>query len=158
MTGGVAGTLAGRLWPLLKLIVPAILLYYILTRKARHMATFTLDQLKSDVEKNYATLTIEVGKDDKIELRNILRIDKAPRAEIMAQLDKLDKVQKNEDIGQGEQLEETTKIARDIVSRAAGKRGEDLLAVIGDDDALLMEILSKWTEATQAGEAENSSD
>ena len=158
MTGGVTGRLAGRLWPLLKLIAPAILLYYILTRKARPMATFTLDQLKADVEKNYATLSIEIGADDKIELRNILRIDKAPRAEIMAQLDKLDKVQKNEELGQSEQLEQTTKIARDIVSRAAGKRGEDLLAVIGDDDALLMEILSKWTEATQAGEAENSSD
>lgn len=122
------------------------------------MATFTLDQLKSDVEKNYATLSIEIGENDTIDLRNILRIDKAPRAEIMDQLDKLDKVQKNEDLGQSEQLEQTTKIARDIVSRAAGKRGKDLLAVIGEDDALLMEILSKWTEATQAGEAENSSD
>lgn len=158
MTGGAIGNLAGHLWPLLKIIAPAVLLHYLLTRKARPMATFTLDQLKADVEKNYATLSIEIGADDKIELRNILRIDKAPRAEIMAQLDKLDKVQKNEDLGQGEQLEQTTKIARDIISRAAGKRGEDLLAVIGEDDALLMEILSKWTEATQAGEAENSSD
>lgn len=122
------------------------------------MATFTLDQLKSDVEKNFATLSIEVGTGDKIDLRNILRMDRDQRAAVMEQLDKLDEVQADEELPQIEKLEQTPAIARKVIGLAAGKRGDDLLALIGDDDALVMEILSKWTEATQVGEAESSSD
>lgn len=158
MTGGVTGILAGHLWPLLKLIAPAILLYYLLTRKARPMATFTLDQLKSDVEKNFATLSIDVGTGDKIDMRNILRMDKDSRRLVLEQLDLLDKIQENKELSQNETLEQTTAISRKVIDLAAGKRGKDLLALIGDDDALVMEILSKWTEATQVGEAGSSSD
>lgn len=122
------------------------------------MATFTLDQLKSDVEKNFATLSIEVGTGDKIDIRNILRMDRDARRVVLEQLDALDAVQNDEDISQVEKLEQTTAIARKAIGLAAGKRGDDLLALIGDDDALVMEILSKWTEATQVGEAESSSD
>lgn len=122
------------------------------------MATFTLDQLKADVEKNYATLSIEIGDDDKIDLRNLLRIPSEARDKITDKLDELEKIQDNEEISQTEMLSRTTDIAREVLSLAAGKRGDDLLAVIDGDDALLMEIMSKWTEKTELGEAEHSSD
>lgn len=122
------------------------------------MATFTLDQLKSDVEKNYATLTIEVGDDDKIDIRNVLRMDSGTRDKLLGVLDELEKVSKDEELSQVEQVAKTTALTREALRIAAGKRGEDLMALVGDDDALVMEIMSKWTEETQAGEAENSSD
>lgn len=122
------------------------------------MATFTLDQLKADVEKNYATLSIEVGEDDKIDLRNLLRIPSEARDKITDKLDELEKLQDDEEISQTEMLSRTTAIASEVLSLAAGKRGDDLLAVIDGDDALLMEIMSKWTEKTELGEAEPSSD
>ena len=157
-TGGVTGFLAGRLWPLLKILAPAVLLYLLLIRKARPMATFTLDQLKSDVEKNYATLTIEVGDDDKIDSRNVLRMDSGTRDKLLNVLDELEKISKDEEMSQVEQVAKTTALTREALRIAAGKRGDDLMALVGDDDALVMEIMSKWTEETQAGEAENSSD
>lgn len=122
------------------------------------MATYSLDQLRADVEKNYATLTIEVGEDDKIDLRNVLRIEPEQRNKIMALLDDMEKLQDDDDVSQVEQLEKTTGIAREALRLAAGKRGNDLVKIIGTDDALAMEILSKWTESTQAGEAGSSSD
>lgn len=157
-TGGVTGFLAGHLWPLLKILMPATLLYLLLIRKARPMATFTLDQLKSDVEKNYATLTIEVGDDDKIDIRNVLRMDSGTRDKLLNVLDELEKISKDEEMSQVEQVAKTTALTREALRIAAGKRGDDLMALVGDDDALVMEIMSKWTEETQAGEAENSSD
>lgn len=122
------------------------------------MATFSLDQLKADVEKNYATLSIEVGNNDKIELRNMLRVERDARAKLMDKLDELDKIQNDEEISSVEKLDRTTALAREALTLAAGKRGGDLIALIGDDDALVMEVLSKWTESTQAGEAEPSSE
>lgn len=122
------------------------------------MATFTLDQLKSDVEKNYATLTIEVGDDDKIDIRNVLRMDSGTRDKLLNVLDELEKISKDEEMSQVEQVAQTTALTREALRIAAGKRGDDLMALVGDDDALVMEIMSKWTEETQAGEAENSSD
>lgn len=122
------------------------------------MATFTLDQLKSDVEKNYATLTIEVGDDDKIDIRNVLRMDSGTRDKLLNVLDELEKISKDEEMSQVEQVAKTTALTREALRIAAGKRGDDLMALVGDDDALVMEIMSKWTEETQAGEAENSSD
>lgn len=122
------------------------------------MAIFTLDQLKADVEKNYASLTIEIGEDDKIELRNILRIPPEGRDKITDKLDELEKVQEQEDTPQKELLERTTTIAREILSLAAGKRGADLLAILGDDDALVMTVMGRWTDGTELGEAESSND
>lgn len=152
--------LAGR--PLLRVLYGLFILarqdLLPLTRKARQMATFTLDQLKADVEKNYATLSIELGKDDKIELRNILRIPSEQRDKITDKLDELSKLQDDEDTPQKELLKRTTQIAREVLSLAAGKRGEDLLAVLGDDDALVMSVMSRWTEGTELGEAESSND
>lgn len=160
MICGVGVVLAGR--PLLRVLYGLFILArqdsLPLIRKARQMATFTLDQLKADVEKNYATLTIEVGKDDKIDLRNLLRIPSEARSKITDKLDELEKIQDNEEISQTEMLSRTTEIASEVLALAAGKRGDDLLAVIDGDDALLMEIMSKWTEKTELGEAESSSD
>lgn len=146
--------------PLLRvlLFIARQLLSDLLLRKARPMATFTLEQLKSDVEKNYATLTIEIGKDDKIDLKNILRIAPEQRDKITDKLDELAKLQENEDLPQKELLSRTTGLARDVLSLAAGKRGDDLLAVLGDDDALVMSVMSRWTEGTELGEAEPSND
>lgn len=122
------------------------------------MATISLDQLKADVEKNYATLTIEIGSDDKIDLRNLLRVEKAARGKITDKLDEIDKLQDDESLSQTAMLTQITAIARDVIALAAGKRGKDLLAVIGDDDGLVMEILTQWTGETQVGEAEHSSE
>lgn len=122
------------------------------------MATISLDQLKADVEKNYATLTIEIGADDKIDLRNLLRVERNARGKITDKLDEIDKLQDDESLSQTAMLTEITKIAREVLALAAGKRGKDLMSVVGDDDGLIMEILTQWTGETQVGEAEHSSE
>ena len=113
------------------------------------MATYSLDQLRADVEKAYAGITIEVG-DDKIALPNILRLSDSDRNKIVDHLEKL---------GEASEENDFTAIAKHstaVLKIAAGKRGADLVKLLGDDVALTLSVLRKWTEQTQAGEADSS--
>ena len=148
-TGGVTGCQAGRLWPLLKYLLPAALIYLLL-RKARQMATYSLAQLKADVDKIYAGLDLEIGDDDVITLKNILRLPEGDRGTVTELLNKINEASEDND------LNAIAKHTFEVLEIAAGTRGADLIAVLGDDVALAMDILGKWSEQTQVGEAEPS--
>src|SRR5699024_8235 len=119
-------------------------------RKARHMATYSLEQLKADVDKSYAGLDLEIGEDDVITLANLLRLPKEARTKVAELLDQINEAVEANDLNS---LEEHS---LKVLELAAGKRGKDLLAVIGTGTALAMDLLSKWTESTQVGEADSS--
>lgn len=114
------------------------------------MATYSLEQLKADVDKSYAGLDLEIGEDDVITLANLLRLPKEARTKVAELLDQINEAVEANDLNS---LEEHS---LKVLELAAGKRGKDLLAVIGTDTALAMDLLSKWTESTQVGEADSS--
>lgn len=114
------------------------------------MATFSLDQLKADVESNYKALELEVGKDDVIELSNVLRLPKEDRTKVAGLLDGLQEAIEDND------LDAIERDALEVLVLAAGKRGKDLEKLLDGNVALIIDLLQKWQEGTQAGEADSS--
>lgn len=117
------------------------------------MATFTLDNLKAEVERKYAPTVIENGDDEYI-LANLLQLPSKTRSEVLSLIDKVDGDEESAS-GIEEQLELFTEIVK--LSEKNG-RGDELLELIGDNTALIFEIVSAWMETTQVGEAEGSSE
>lgn len=114
------------------------------------MATFSLDQLKADVETQYKALELEVGKDDVIELGNLLRLPKEARTRIATLLNELS------DAAEDNDLDVLESKALEVLVIAAGKRGKDLEKLLDGNAALIIDLVKKWQEATQVGEAESS--
>lgn len=114
------------------------------------MATYSLDQLKADVDKQYTGLVLDVGEDDQIVLANLLRLPREDRAKVGELLEVISVSVEDND------LDTMESASVEVLSLAAGKRGKDLVKLIGDDAALALDLLSKWTENTQVGEAEPS--
>lgn len=109
------------------------------------MATFTLDALKEQVAKKYSPVVITAG-DDEFSLENILQLPEKKRK----QVEKLTAVLDDD----SEDLDVMLGTFKDII-RAIEKndRGDDLLELVGDNSALLMEIALEWMDSTQVGEA-----
>ena len=103
------------------------------------MPKVTLASIRDAADKKYGPYVIEVDGGD-VTLVNPLRMSKAKRKK----LEELDKV---EDLDTDEKLAETIRIA---CSAADAKR---LLAAVGDDLALLAEIVKAWGATAKVGEA-----
>lgn len=120
--------------------------------------SYSLDDLKRDLDREFAPLTIQVG-DDSVVLRNLMRMNKKDRdavIEALNELDKLDPEQDQENMSVEEMATITSVLDTVFEKIAADGKGKKLVAAIDGDLALSMRILEMWTEATQPGEAENS--
>lgn len=111
------------------------------------MATFTLDELKSTVQKKYAPTVVKNGKDEYV-LPNMFQLDSARRKKVLEKVDALEELE-----GTEAQLEATGEILSLLVD---DDRGEELLALLGDNPALLMELFREWMEVSEVGEVERS--
>lgn len=116
------------------------------------MSTFTLTDLKAEVEKKYAPVIIEDG-DEKFILPNLLQLDAKVRREVLDLLDTIDTDEDDEDID--DQLEVFSALIRLLVSEG---KGDKFLELLGGNTALVIEIANKWMDGTQLGEAERSSE
>lgn len=104
---------------------------------------FTLDDIREATEAKYGATTIEFG-DESVDLRNPLRLTKDERAELR----KAQKAMSADDADQ-------EKVIADILTLAAKDKAQikKLLSIVGDDLAILAEILRGWMEDAQVGEA-----
>lgn len=108
------------------------------------MATFTLDDLKTAAEKKYAPTVIQNGKDEYV-LPNLLQVDSARRKKVLGLIEDLDKT---------EDMDEQLGVINEMLTiLTEDGRGEELLALLGDNTALLMELFESWMEGAQVGEA-----
>lgn len=115
------------------------------------MATFTLDNLREEVSRKYAPTVIENG-DDAYTLPNLLQMPSKQRKEV------LDLIDKFEDSGSGDYDAQFEVFSEIIEAGVEGGKGKELLELLGDNAALVVEIVTSWMEGTQAGEAEPSSE
>lgn len=116
------------------------------------MATFTLDALKSEVSKKYESTVVTDG-DNHYELPNILQLPEKKRDEVLALVDQVD-----EDSAEDMPIKEQLAIFKDLVIAAEkNDKGEQLLELLGDNTAMLFELVTTWLETAQVGEAELSS-
>lgn len=114
------------------------------------MATFTLEDLRNEVSKRYAPTVIQNGGDEYV-LQNMLQLPAEKRDEVM------DLVERFENGGEDMPLEDQVSIFKEIIIAAEDNdRGNELLALLGDNTALIFEVINRWMEATQLGEAERS--
>lgn len=114
------------------------------------MATFSLTDLRNEVSKKYAPTIIENG-DETFELPNMLQLPEKKRDKV---LDLVDQFSSGEE---SLSITEQTKIFKEIVIAAeASSRGKELLNLLGDNTAILFELVSRWMDGTQVGEAEPS--
>ena len=116
------------------------------------MATFTLEDLKNEVSKKYAPTVIKNGTDQYV-LQNLLQLPAKKRNQTMDLVETIDS-EEEEKSGIDHQVGVFREIIKVVV---ADDRGQDLLGLLGDNDALVIELVSAWMDSSQLGEAERSS-
>ena len=112
------------------------------------MSAFMLDDIRAAAEAKYGSTDIDLGTRI-VKLLNPLRLGKKQRTALIAVQDKLNA----EGADQEALLTEALSLVAE--SPAAAKA---LLAAVGDDLAVLVEVFSRYSEGTQAGEASASRD
>jgi hypothetical protein len=112
------------------------------------LSTVTLDSIRAAAEAKYGSTDIDLGTRT-VKLLNPLRMPKKQRTALVAVQEKL-----NADGADQEALlsEALALVAESPVAAKA------LLAAIGDDLAVLVEVFKHYSEGTQAGEASASRD
>lgn len=108
------------------------------------MAQFSLDDIRSAAEAKYGSCDIVIDERTTAKLVNPLRLSKDKRAKLMSLQDALDE--------EGADQEALLKDALRTVAEHPAQ-AKALLAVVGDDLAVLAEVFSRYTAGTQAGEA-----
>lgn len=103
--------------------------------------TFTLDSIREAAEAKYGETVIDLGDGRTATLVNPLRLPKGKREALLM-------IEKNEDIDQGQALE-------DAIALCAKGDGDArrLLEAADGDLAILATIFEQYQGATQAGEA-----
>ena len=117
------------------------------------MATFTLTDLKNSVSKKYANTTIENG-DKSYTLVNLLQLDPKKRAAALELIDGIGSKDDEDDSSIDDQIEIFTEVFK-IVEQDG--KGDELVALLNGNAAMVLELSAAWSEASQLGEAEASS-
>lgn len=121
---------------------------------------YTLETLKADLDREFAPLVVELGG-KRIILRNLLRINDSDRTAVMAALDKIQTDESDTEENNDRSAEEVsamTEAVNTVLQHVCSDNmGDQLVKYIDGDLMLAMKILEMWTEATQPGEAPNSS-
>jgi hypothetical protein len=108
------------------------------------MKTITLDSIREAVEAKYGSYDIEYAEGKTVRLLNAIRIDKSKRAQLM----ELQSALKEDGADQVQLLADCIRAVADNKTRA-----DELLKAVGNDLAMLIELFSAYSKATQVGEA-----
>ncbi len=119
------------------------------------METYTLDQLREDVERKYQDFVIHIGEDDVVRFRSPMRLKKADRDALNEMFKVYRETQEESPDSSLENADKMQHMLRSQLLLLASDKdaAQRLLNLIGDDLATLSELLDKYNEATQVGEA-----
>lgn len=119
---------------------------------------FTLDNLRAELDRKFKPLELELDGET-VTLQNLMRVDEKLRGEVMEALKEIEAAQGKED-GAEQSPEDIAKLSEAVTlilrNVTANGRGDALVTALEGDLLLSMDILEKWTVATQAPEARNS--
>lgn len=114
---------------------------------------FTLDDLRAELEREYAPFTFRVG-DEAFVLASLMREDKETRRAVTRKLKALEDAHNgDEELDEDAVLESLGYVFAKVTRDGKGRRLMDLL---GGDILVAMKLLEKWVKATQPGEANGS--
>lgn len=115
------------------------------------MATFTLESLREAADRKYGPTVIETPEAE-YKLPNILRMEAGRRSKVEKLLEQAEKFAGDESAaGIDKQIQLFEKL---VVAAEENDRGQELVDEI-NDSAILIDVVTSWLEATQAGEAES---
>ena len=118
------------------------------------MATISLDQIRADIEAKYAPVVIDLGGGITCTLVQALRLPKAARAELVNQQRAINDSGDSDEYNEDAVLTHLRSLIRLVATNPA--EANNLIQAIGDDVALLGEIVRRYSEATQLPEASSS--
>ncbi|MGZ6053977.1 MAG: phage tail assembly protein [Isosphaeraceae bacterium] len=116
---------------------------------------FTLDSIREEVEKEFAPVKVALSDGTEVTLRNLLRLNKDARKEVLKALKDLEDIQ-GEDGTSVEEIELLVDSAETVLVKLAGADGEKLVKEIDGDVSMLLKIMEYWMGSSQPGEAQNS--
>ncbi|AWY04933.1 tail assembly chaperone [Rhodococcus phage Gollum] len=113
--------------------------------------TYSLDQLRADLDKEFAPVVIRVDGEDLV-LRNVLRCGETERNAV------LDLLAEFEDDGDSTEDAEAVKRSLEVIREVLtvivkDGKGKKLVDALDGDAALTMSVFSKWQAEAQVGEA-----
>ena len=118
------------------------------------MSKYSLADIKADMDKLFAPVTLDLGKEE-IVLRNILRVDDAARTKVVEAQKRIQELADEDgEVDDDHMVEYKAQML--AVLAAVATDGEALLKALGEDLALIMRIFAIWAEESQAGEAKRS--
>lgn len=119
---------------------------------------FTLDAMREEIEKKFAPVKIGLKDGSEVTLRNLLRLPKKDRVEVLGLLEGLRESDESDDDVSTDEVEDILDVVGKILPIIAETpaRGRKLVTEIGDDYALTTRVLEAWMGASQLGEAQNS--
>ncbi|AAR89742.1 hypothetical protein PBI_BETHLEHEM_22 [Mycobacterium phage Bethlehem] len=120
----------------------------------------TLDTIREEADREYgAPVQVQISKDTTVSLKNVMRLRKDVRKDILTQLEAIRTINDKADGDKTEaDAEKLTDAVFKILELAAGRDSETLMDAVDEDVALATKILNYWLEETQVGEASSSED
>lgn len=115
------------------------------------MATFSLEQLKETVERNFAPVIIEAEGRDSFKLVNLLRLPEKKRERVMELLESLDSDDSSEVASSVDNI-----LTEVITIITAEDRGKELIKLVGSDTATLTTLMNVYQEGSELGELDKS--
>jgi Mycobacteriophage tail assembly protein len=116
---------------------------------------FTLDALREEVEKEFAPIELVVSDGTTVTLRNLLRLPKKERDQVLAKLKVLESLDKSGESQDANEVDLLASTAVEILVLVSD-HGKKLADELGDDLSIILKVLSVWMESSQPGEAEPS--
>ncbi|AZF98191.1 tail assembly chaperone [Mycobacterium phage Bones] len=110
-----------------------------------------LDNIREEADREYgAPLPVKINKDTTVYLRNVMRLKRAARKDIVKNLDVIRNLNGKEDKTEAD-VDKISAAVFKIIELAAGSDAEALLAAIDDDVTVASMVMNQWLEETQAG-------
>lgn len=118
--------------------------------------SYSLAQLREDVDREFAPLTFDLG-DDTVVLQSAMRLDDKDRLQVQADMKLIQTIQNSAEETEEDQVPALKAAVFSVLEKVtADKKGKKLVAALDGDLALGMMLMNKWGEATMPGEASNS--
>lgn len=121
---------------------------------------FSLDSMREELENQYKPVRIALSDGDEVVLQNILRMPEKARTKVLDKLDEMSAAEEKEDaegVSQAQAMNTMSRMTFEVLALvAADGKGAKLVKELQDDILLAMELVRRWQESTQPGEAQDS--
>jgi hypothetical protein len=116
------------------------------------MSSYTLDDIRAELDVKYAPVVIDVGGDE-LKLRPVLRLPKEDRSVVF----RIMKTTEDNEMESAEDLDAMLATLIELLTVVSeGHRAALVESLVGDDLALALKLMELYNGSTQPGEASSS--